>query len=213
MRLTGQPELEPRQRVLRAAMAAIAERGVGRVRMTHIAELAGMSSGHILYYFENKGAIFRETLRWSEGELAERWRAELARIEDMPARLVRFVEIYLPQGPDDPHWALWLEVHDRSLRDHETVAVQDELERVWRGELADIMALGVRRGEFRTVDADEVAERYCLLLDGLGFRLIAGYAGWTRRSAIERVTKLAGAELGFRPGAVPAAQVDAAGSA
>ena len=203
MRLTGQPELEPRQRVLMAAMAAIAEQGVGRVRMTHIAQLAGMSSGHILYYFENKGAIFRETLRWSEGELAERWHAELEDIDDVAVRLVRFFEIYLPEGPDDAHWALWLEVHDRSLRDHETVAVQDELERVWRGELADIVALGVRRSQFKSVDADEFAERYCLLLDGLGFRLIAGYPGTTRPGTIERIARLAAGELGFRLSAVP----------
>ena len=187
-------------------MASIAERGLGRVRMTHIAERAGMSSGHILYYFENKGAIFRETLRWSEGELAERWHAELARIDDVRARLVCFFEIYLPEGPDDPHWALWLEVHDRSLRDHETVAVQDELERVWRGELADIVALGVRRGEFRTVDADEFAERYCMLLDGYGFRLVAGYPGSTRPGTIERIARLAAGELGFRLSSVAAAQ-------
>ena len=64
-----------RARVLEATIAAIADVGVDALRMTDISERAGMTPGHILYYFGNKDRILIETLRWSEHDLAESRRA------------------------------------------------------------------------------------------------------------------------------------------
>ncbi len=146
--------------------------------------------------------ILAETLRWTEEELGERRRTELATLDDAPSRLVRFVEIYTPEGPGDPNWALWLEVWERSLGNGDIVAVEEELERAWLFDLADIVAYGIRRREFSPVDPDDFAERYCLLLDGYSMRLAAGHRAFTRVSVIRRLVSLAARELGFRASAV-----------
>lgn len=189
---------ETRDRVLEAAMTAIAEQGLHGVRMAHIAELSGMSSGHILYYFKSKDRILAETLAWSEEHLAGPRHAELAGIEDAPGRLVRYIESYLPTGPRDPTWMLWFEVYGLSPVNEEIARLSEELERGWWDELADIVAYGIRRGEFARVDPDEFAERFCLMLGGFSICMIAGRPGATRERTLRRVTSIAASELGFR---------------
>jgi AcrR family transcriptional regulator len=190
---------ETRDRVVEAARTAIAERGLHAVRMAHIAELAGMSSGHILYYFKSKDRILAETVAWSEARLADSRHEELAGIEDAQGRLMRYIELYIPGMPRDPYWSLWFEVYGRSPLDPEIAALSTELEQAWIDELADIIALGVRRGEFSQVDPDEFADRFCMMLGGYSMRLVAGRPGISRESTIRRVAAIAARELGFRP--------------
>ena len=67
---------EERERlVIQAAVQAISDRGLANVRMSDIAELVGMSPGHITYYFESKSELLMQAIRWSEewfqGQIAE----------------------------------------------------------------------------------------------------------------------------------------------
>ncbi|MEV4189102.1 TetR family transcriptional regulator, partial [Streptosporangium canum] len=71
-----------RAHVLRAALLAIDEVGPERLRVRDIAERAGMSSGHVMYYFGKRDRILVSTLLLSEDELAERRTAELATVAD-----------------------------------------------------------------------------------------------------------------------------------
>ncbi len=189
---------DPRDRVHEAAMRAIAEHGARGVRVAHIAKLARMSPGHVLYYFKSKEMILAETLAWSEDQLTRQRRAELATIEDAPSRLLCYIEHYMPLGPRDPRQVLWLEIYDPSPGNDEVAALSNALERVWYEDLAEIVALGIRRGEFARVDPDEFAERFNALLGGFAMRVIGGRDGATRDYAIKRVAGIAAAELGFR---------------
>jgi AcrR family transcriptional regulator len=193
---------DPRDRVFEAAMTAIAEHGARGIRVAHIAKLAGMSSGHVLYYFKSKEMILAETLSWSESHLTEQRRAELSAIEDAPGRLLRYIEHYVPLGPRDPRQILWLEVYDRSPASGEISAMSNELENVWYEDLAEIIALGIRRGEFAHVDPEEYAERFNALLGGFSMRVLGGRDGDTREYVIKRVAAIASAELGFRLSAI-----------
>lgn len=193
---------DPRDRVHEAAVMAIAEHGARGVRIAHIAKLAGMSSGHVLYYFKNKEMVLAETLVWSENQLTQQRRDELASIEDAPGRLLRYIEHYVPLGPRDPRQVLWLEVYDRSPGSDEIAALSQKLEDVWYEDLAEIIALGVRRGEFAQVDPDEFADRFNALLGGYSMRVLGGRANSTREDMIKRVVGIAAAELGFRPSGV-----------
>ena len=192
----------PRDRVFEAALTAIAEHGGRGVRMAHIAELAGMSPGHILYYFQKKDRILAETLSWTEAAYARRRRDLLAHSEEAPAQLLRYIEIYLPDGPRDPRWVLWLVVYDRAPGDDEISSLTERFEREWHADLAEIVARGIRRGEFARVDPDEFTERFLVLLGGYGLRVLAERPGATRETTIRRLATLAAGELGFRLSAV-----------
>lgn len=175
----------PRERVLAAAMQMIAERGLEKLTTAALGREVGMSSGHLLYYFRTKDELLLRTLEWSEDRLgAERSRL-LARPVPARERLDAYVELYVPDGPGDPHWTLWLEVWNRSqAAGEEARERQSAIERAWHRDLVALLAEGVSRGEFRPVDPDRTATRLRALLDGLSLQVTIGLRGVDRPYAL-----------------------------
>ncbi|MGI5348610.1 TetR/AcrR family transcriptional regulator [Streptomyces sp. CA-250714] len=179
---------QPRERLLATAMEMIAERGLDRLTMAALGREVGMSSGHLVYYFKTKDELLLQTLQWSEEQLGAERRAALARRIPARERLDALVELYLPDGHRDPHWALWLEVWNRSQSgDDEVRARQLELELSWHRDLVALLVEGMARGEFATVDADRFATRTRALLDGFGTHLVVGLPGVDRAQVLGHV--------------------------
>ncbi|GAA4656095.1 TetR/AcrR family transcriptional regulator [Streptomyces chumphonensis] len=169
-------------------MEIIAERGLERLTMAGLGCRVGMSSGHLLYYFKTKDELLLQTLQWSEERLGAERRAALARQVPARERLDRLVDLYLPDGPRDPAWALWLEVWNRSQNaDDEVRTRQLELELAWHRDLVALLVEGIDRGEFRPVDADRFATRTRALLDGLAVHLVVGLPGTDRETVLGHV--------------------------
>ncbi|MET9607973.1 TetR/AcrR family transcriptional regulator [Streptomyces sp. NPDC006512] len=178
----------PREDVLVAAMATIAERGLEGLTMAGLGRQVGMSSGHLLYYFGSKDELLLRTLEWSETALGTQRRALLSRRGPVRERLQAYVDLYVPDGPRDPHWTLWLEVWNRSQnagpqeRDR-----QAAIEGAWHRDLVALLAEGVSRGEFRPVDPDRFAARIRALLDGFSIQVAVGLPGIGRDDILEHV--------------------------
>ncbi|MEU6812921.1 TetR/AcrR family transcriptional regulator [Streptomyces sp. NPDC046831] len=190
----------PREEVLAAAMAMIAERGLEQLTMAALGREVGMSSGHLLYYFRSKDELLLRTLEWSERGLgAERGRL-LARTGPVRERLDAYVDLYVPDGHRDPHWTLWLEVWNRSQNaDDDARDRQAAIEGAWHRDLAALIAEGVSRGEFRPVDADRFATRLRALLDGFSLNVAIGLRGTDRQRVLGHVREFLDESLG-RPG-------------
>ncbi|NKQ25498.1 TetR/AcrR family transcriptional regulator [Streptomyces galbus] len=186
----GRRQAPPREEVLAAAMAMIAERGLEQLTMAALGREVGMSSGHLLYYFGSKDELLLRTLEWSEGRLgAERARL-LARPGTARDRLAAYVDLYVPDGHRDPHWTLWLEVWNRSQNaDAESAARERQaaIEGAWHRDLVALLAEGVSRGEFRGVDPDRFAARLRALLDGFSIHVAIGLRGTDRAQVIAHV--------------------------
>jgi AcrR family transcriptional regulator len=179
----------PREDVLAAAMATIAERGLDGLTMAGLGRQVGMSSGHLLYYFRTKDELLLRTLEWSEGRLGAERSALLSR-HDLPvaARLASYVGLYVPDGPRDPHWTLWLEVWTRSRNaDAEARDRQAAIEGAWHRDLVALIAEGVSRGELRPVDPDRYAARLRALLDGFSVHVAVGLPGTGREQVLAQV--------------------------
>jgi AcrR family transcriptional regulator len=172
--------------VLEAAIAAIADVGVDSLRMSDISQRAGMTPGHILYYFGRKERILIETLRWSEHDLADRRRRALSRRPDPRDRLRTFVEHYLPKGTVDPRWNLWLQVGIHPPGDDETRELFESLIDLWRDDLIELARDGLRAGIFGEpeVGLASFASRGLWFLDGLSLSLLSGSPRLTRPDAI-----------------------------
>jgi AcrR family transcriptional regulator len=154
--------------VLQASLDLITEVGIDRVRVEEIARRAGMSSGQVMYYFTTKEHILLETLAWREYEDTRRRRAALRKVAGAWPQLERFTGLYLPTGPADPIWILWIEAWARAPHSAEVSRFLDELVRPWREDLAEIVDRGILDGEFKLPGATgEFAICYCALLDGL----------------------------------------------
>lgn len=71
---TEDPTVAPRDRILRAVLDLVAERGIGALSHRQIAARAGVSLGTLSYHFPDRPALLRESLRLFASE-------EVARIE------------------------------------------------------------------------------------------------------------------------------------
>ncbi|MBT2392911.1 TetR family transcriptional regulator [Streptomyces sp. ISL-1] len=178
----------PREELLAAAMATIAERGLDGLTMAGLGREVGMSSGHLLYYFRTKDELLLQTLEWSEGRLGAERSALLSQQAPVAERLDAYVDLYIPDGPRDPHWTLWLEVWNRSQNaDAGARARQSAIEGAWHRDLVALLAEGISRGEFRTVDPDRFAARLRALLDGFSVHVAVGIPGTGRPQVLAHV--------------------------
>lgn len=182
-----------RELVIRTALEVVAERGLSETRISDVAERAGMSKSHVLYYVGSRAAMFRETLRWVERELAEQTAAAIDGTEDPLERLRRTLELASATGPDDARWMLWLEAWERSPRDPEVAELQRTLAGDWIELLARELRNGQERGAFRDFSPGELARHLSTLIDGLAIQVISG-TGMSH----ERMLELLWAEVDAR---------------
>jgi len=189
----------PREEVYATARAAIAEHGLAKLTMAGLGKQLQMSAGHLLYYFGSKDQLLLETLRWSEEQLGERRRAALRR-SDAAAwdRLAAYAELYLPEGPGDPRWILWVEVWGRSPASAEIRQGQLEIEAPWHADLVALIEEGVATGAFRAgpATAHDRATQLRAVLDGLAVPIAIGLPGARLQDAVAQVAAVAAALLG-----------------
>jgi AcrR family transcriptional regulator len=195
----------PREEVFATARAAIAEHGLDKLTMAGLGKQLQMSAGHLLYYFGSKDQLLLETLRWSEDQLGERRRAALARPDlDVRQRLTAYGDLYLPEGPGDPRWILWVEVWGRSPASAEIRQGQLEIEAPWQADLVALLQEGIDGGEFR-VPAGRPGDRATVegrarqiraVLDGFAVPLAIGLPGADRTDALAQVASVTTALLG-----------------
>ncbi|MFE3451522.1 TetR/AcrR family transcriptional regulator [Nonomuraea sp. NPDC059194] len=170
----------PREQVLEAAMAAIAEHGLADLTMAGLARRLGTSGGHILYYFGSKDQVLVETLRWSEERLAPRRAALVGRPAPADAKVAEYIDLYLPTGTADPRWLLWVDVWSRTLAVPELRQAQAELDQGWHEDLVRLVDDGVRAGEYMPIDAEAFSVRLRAMLDGFSTQIVIGVPGVDR---------------------------------
>ncbi|GIG61591.1 transcriptional regulator [Longispora fulva] len=189
---------EREELVIRAAAQVIAERGLANVRVADVAERAGMSPGHVTYYFPSKIDMLMRAIRASEEALAAEVARQLADIGDPWDRLDRLVELSAAQGVRDPGWVLWLQVWLEAALDGEVAKVLDELDARWRDILVDVIGYGVGRGAFHATDHVAVAMSLSAMIDGLSIKVTLGAPGFTRVDLLRLVRAAARTLLGSR---------------
>lgn len=163
---------QTRSRVLEAVVAAVARDGIAQLSVAGIGSEVGMSSGHVLYHFKTKDALFVEALRYVEASLDEP-RAALASLP-VKERLERYVELYLPTDRSDARWSLWVQVWGTSVTDADLRAAQLELDAKWQFDLARLIADGVASGDFGPASVAVAVDAIAGILDGLAIRLMTG---------------------------------------
>lgn len=189
---------ERRARVLDAALEVIAERGLSETRMSDISQRAGMSAGHVLYYFRTKDLVLMEALRRVEERMHDEAAVELAALAPGPDRLRRLFELNVPDGVADPGWTLWLEAWTLAPHDETIRSLIAELEARWVRLLADVVHSGVEAGAFTCRDEEATVRRLYAAMNGLSIQVVTAAGGLDRASALKALTGLAASELGAR---------------
>jgi AcrR family transcriptional regulator len=200
VRPVGSKGSDQRDRILAAAIEAIAERGSDRVTVRDIASRAGISPSHVLYYFGRRDRILVETLRWSEHELTKRRHAELGRLRSPVKALRKLVALYLPADTADLRWNLWSQMSARPPSDPETLAMIAALEREWVDDLVELVRNGQEVGAFAVSDPEAFALRARLLMDGVAGDILLGLPGRSTAWGVALVRSALEMELGVDRG-------------
>jgi AcrR family transcriptional regulator len=188
---------DPRTRALEACMRVIGDQPLAKVHMAHIANAAGMSAGHILYYFGSKDRLLLDTIIWNEERMARRRRLELPQLERAVDRLSRLIEIEAPAARLDPVWLMWFYILARQTKDEELQRRIAHIEMAWVIDVSDIVQYGIARGEFASIDPEEFAVRFMAYLDGLAVNVVTGSTRITRDRMLEMAMDAAARELKF----------------
>lgn len=179
----------PRERVLEVAWELLIERGLADLTLAELGRRVDTSAGHLLYYFGSKDGLLLEVLRWSEAQLWSRWEESRAQEVTFAERFDLFCRQFMPNGLGDPRWLVWIEVWPRVLRIEELREPYEELDQVWRDELARLLEMA---GD---ADARPRARRICALLDGLSIAIALGEDDLTVDDAVGHACALLPAGL------------------
>jgi AcrR family transcriptional regulator len=163
-----------RKRILDAAWTLIATRGYHQVRVADVAATAGTSSAAVHYHFPGKEALLFEALRHNVELAFDRQSAALADIPDPHARLLRLLDLQMPEGPVlEPEWSIWMQVWveavlDAAPGDQERRALYREAQDRWFRTVLMTLTDGAATGVFRPGDQELRARQLTALVDGLG---------------------------------------------
>jgi AcrR family transcriptional regulator len=174
-----EPSRLRRDRIVATAAEVLRERGLEDTRIADVAGRAGMSPGHVMYYFASKDELLLEAVRSAEDRFYDEAVADLASIASARERLLRLIDLWSPSG-DARHapaaWVLWPDLWARSLREPALAAFRESADRRWVGFVAGIVQEGGRAGEFEAADATRFAQQLAAFMDGLALRVMAGDA-------------------------------------
>src|SRR4029079_1807057 len=87
-----------KEALVRAAIEVMVEHGLAESRIADIAARAGISPGHVLYYFESKDDLFLQALGTVERDLRDDVLARTATLTTGAERFGRLLEAAAPTG-------------------------------------------------------------------------------------------------------------------
>jgi AcrR family transcriptional regulator len=193
-----------RQQILDAAVQVIGERGICDARIADVAARAGASSGLVLYYFKTKDRLLADALRHQDHRFYEQVAARLATIPRARDRLILMIEATCPPEPSAElgpaqvdEWVLWLDMWHRARHDPGIAKDREELDRIWREEIARTVREGQAAGEFGETDPEEFSLRLSALIDGLAIQVILDDPTVTPARMRDVCLRAAASELGF----------------
>ena len=189
-----------RAELLEATKRVVLARGLTNLRIADVAAATNVSGGLVHYHFSSKDALLVEMLRTFAQRDIERVQAIAAGDGNATGRIDRILRHYVPAGPDDEAWLLWVDLWAASLRNPALQDVRRELDDAWDEVLGTVIAEGADSGEFTCTHPDAAAERLSALLDGLCVRGTLRRKSMSRRRLLWHARTGAAAELGIDPG-------------
>jgi len=120
-----------RPQILATTVDLIRERGLWEVRLSDVAQRAGLSATSVVYYFGSKDQLFAEAIAHADDAFYEPLLSELRELESGTERIA-----CLFVGSSTSDWPLWMDLWVYSRRHPETGAAQRHFHERWRETIA-----------------------------------------------------------------------------
>lgn len=168
-------EAERKDQILQATCAVIAETGFRSLRVSDVANRAGLSTGIVHYYFDTKKALTKAAFEWNFSHSLDRRKSLLIEDSDPEKRLRRFLDSYLPSDAESiAAWRVWVELWVEAIDDPDLREVNERVYGSWRDEVAQMIRSGQADGAFRDGDPESLANGLIGLIDGLSLQVLMG---------------------------------------
>lgn len=186
-----------RPQILATTVDLIRERGLWDVRLSDVAERAGLSATSVVYYFGSKDQLFAEAITHADDAF---YAPLLSELEGLASGVERIACLFVGSSTSD--WPLWMDLWVYSRRHPETAAAQRHFHERWRETIADVVRHGAAGGEWSVDAPDEIALRLSALTDGLAVHMVLGDSEHTAERYVAMSLAAAALELGCDLGAL-----------
>jgi len=146
----GEQALQTRDRILSTAARLFSEGGYEHTALSQVAREAQVSKALILWHFDSKEKLFRAAL----GRTLEPYFIDVDELEglDEAAQIERLIDLFYEFVRDNVYsvrFLLTLMIGGERRPDDDITARVNDLYRIFRSLLADIIASGAHSGRFR----------------------------------------------------------------
>jgi AcrR family transcriptional regulator len=180
-----------RPQILRTTVDLIRERGLWEVRLSDVAERAGISATSVVYYFGTKDQLFAEAIHVADEAFYEPLADELGTHAHAGERMA-----LLMRRSATSDWPLWIDLWVYSRHHPETAAAQRHFHERWRMTIEEVVRYGGQTGDWSVSDPAGVALRLSALTDGLAVHMVLGDSEHTPERYVEMSLVAAALELG-----------------
>jgi AcrR family transcriptional regulator len=177
--------------ILATTVELVREHGLSNVRVVDVAERAGTSPTSVIYYFASKDQLFGRAVADADAAFYAELRPRLERLQSGIDRLACLIV-----RSSVSEWPLWIDTWHLARQSAEMRVADWGFESRWRDVIAETIRHGQARGEFDSIDADEVAVRLAALSEGLAVHMVLEQPGRTQEHYVSMLLKAAAVELG-----------------
>ena len=199
-------ELTPAQvHLLRNTYRLIGQRGVHRVALEDIAELAGVSKGILLYYFKTKENLVLTTMRWALSATADRIHDAMARAHSPEAKVLAMIDaIWVGAETNRAFYLTYLDLAGHAARNESFTELSATFHSIVDALYADAVREGIDAGAFAAESVEEAAAVVRAIIDGLFLQWMQDRAWKRRHAAFKEICKRAVITYLTRPAGTPA---------
>jgi AcrR family transcriptional regulator len=163
-----------REQLVHAATEAVGRHGLGRLRVSDIAEVAGVARGSVSYYFSDLGDLLRQVYHQAADRFYTRRIGIASQLPDARDKLVACARQGLPTGPDDELAVVLYEFSAASREESDYAALAQSLYDRQVGMYGAVLEIGQAQGHFRcTEPIQDVAANMVTLEDGYGLHIVS----------------------------------------
>jgi AcrR family transcriptional regulator len=164
-----------REELVSAATTLVSRKGLSGVRLRDVADAAGLTSGAVLYYYDDLDTLFTAAYDRAIDRFCRQREQAIAGIADPVQRLATAVRMAIPSGPDDHEIRLLYELEPVAFRDPACAALMSAYIERQVATYTAILEVGAAIGVFELAhDARTIARNLVSLEDGQGLYVLMG---------------------------------------
>lgn len=176
-----------REALREAARRAVVEHGPN-VRLVQVAQLAGVTSGAILYHYPDFDQLLLEAQHSGMERFYEARRAAVEGVDDPVSALRTLIHLGLPTSHDDPDVRLLCELGGSAGRNGVIATLLTSLYDRQVSLYESVLTAGRVTGDFRlSQPAQTVARTIVALEDAFGYRMVARHPTIEHAAAVRLV--------------------------